>query len=293
MADMANGSLREAFTFDDVLLRPGLSEVLPSEVDIRSRITREHRAQYPGRRLGDGYRHGGRDGDRHGAGRRHRGDPPQHGARGPGRLGASGQKIRIRHGGEPADHSPGGDAGGRAGADAGKPHFRRSGRGRRQGSEPAGRHPHQPRRALRHRPAPEGRRTDDQGSPGHGDGKCEPRGSQAAAAPAPHREARGGGRPISLRRADYRQGHRKGGGASERLQGRTGAAAGRGGDHGRRQRLRAHRAADRGRGRPRGRGYRPRPFQPRARRGAADQAALECGAGGGRQCGDRAKAPRR
>jgi IMP dehydrogenase len=30
----------EAFTFDDVLLRPGLSEVMPSEVDIRSRITR-------------------------------------------------------------------------------------------------------------------------------------------------------------------------------------------------------------------------------------------------------------
>jgi IMP dehydrogenase len=31
---------REAFTFDDVLIQPGLSDVLPSEVDIRSRITR-------------------------------------------------------------------------------------------------------------------------------------------------------------------------------------------------------------------------------------------------------------
>src|SRR5712664_3659397 len=41
MAATANGSLREAYTFDDVLLRPGLSDVLPSEVDIRSRITRE------------------------------------------------------------------------------------------------------------------------------------------------------------------------------------------------------------------------------------------------------------
>src|SRR5580700_5035870 len=45
MADIANGgangSLREAFTFDDVLLKPGLSDVLPSEVDIRSRITRD------------------------------------------------------------------------------------------------------------------------------------------------------------------------------------------------------------------------------------------------------------
>jgi IMP dehydrogenase len=36
-----NGSLREALTFDDVLLKPGLSELLPSEVDIRTRITRE------------------------------------------------------------------------------------------------------------------------------------------------------------------------------------------------------------------------------------------------------------
>ena len=41
MAATANGSLREAYTFDDVLLRPGLSDVLPSEVDIRSRITRD------------------------------------------------------------------------------------------------------------------------------------------------------------------------------------------------------------------------------------------------------------
>jgi IMP dehydrogenase len=31
---------REAYTFDDVLLKPGLSDVQPSEVDIRSRITR-------------------------------------------------------------------------------------------------------------------------------------------------------------------------------------------------------------------------------------------------------------
>ena len=39
MAVIGN-SLPEAFTFDDVLLKPGLSEVLPSEVDIRTRITR-------------------------------------------------------------------------------------------------------------------------------------------------------------------------------------------------------------------------------------------------------------
>jgi IMP dehydrogenase len=38
---MSDGPLREALTFDDVLIRPGLSEKLPAEVDIRSRITRE------------------------------------------------------------------------------------------------------------------------------------------------------------------------------------------------------------------------------------------------------------
>src|SRR6202041_1862238 len=32
--------IREAFTFDDVLLKPGLSDILPSEADIRTHITR-------------------------------------------------------------------------------------------------------------------------------------------------------------------------------------------------------------------------------------------------------------
>ena len=40
MAAINNGNPREALTFDDVLIRPGLSEVMPSDVDIRSRITR-------------------------------------------------------------------------------------------------------------------------------------------------------------------------------------------------------------------------------------------------------------
>src|SRR5215467_11995490 len=41
MDQKADGSLREALTFDDVLLKPGLSELLPSDADIRTRITRE------------------------------------------------------------------------------------------------------------------------------------------------------------------------------------------------------------------------------------------------------------
>src|SRR5438067_6775172 len=41
MAVNSQTGLREALTFDDVLLRPGLSELLPSDADIRTRITRE------------------------------------------------------------------------------------------------------------------------------------------------------------------------------------------------------------------------------------------------------------
>src|SRR4051812_48955275 len=40
MAANGTSAFPEAFTFDDVLLKPGLSDVLPSEVDIRTRITR-------------------------------------------------------------------------------------------------------------------------------------------------------------------------------------------------------------------------------------------------------------
>jgi IMP dehydrogenase len=41
MADLLNSRPREALTFDDVLLKPGLSDVMPSEVDIRTYVTRE------------------------------------------------------------------------------------------------------------------------------------------------------------------------------------------------------------------------------------------------------------
>ena len=40
MAVKYNASPREGLTFDDVLIKPGLSEVLPADVDIRSHITR-------------------------------------------------------------------------------------------------------------------------------------------------------------------------------------------------------------------------------------------------------------
>ena len=40
MARLASDTIPEALTFDDVLMRPGRSEVLPSQTDVRSRITR-------------------------------------------------------------------------------------------------------------------------------------------------------------------------------------------------------------------------------------------------------------
>lgn len=39
MAVVRDGII-EAYTFDDVLLKPGLSNILPSEADIRTRVTR-------------------------------------------------------------------------------------------------------------------------------------------------------------------------------------------------------------------------------------------------------------
>src|SRR6476661_10429177 len=47
MAVKYNASPREGLTFDDVLIKPGLSEVLPADVDIRSRITRSITVNIP------------------------------------------------------------------------------------------------------------------------------------------------------------------------------------------------------------------------------------------------------
>jgi IMP dehydrogenase len=44
---VSSADIPEALTFDDVLMRPGHSEVLPSETDIRSRITKRIRLNLP------------------------------------------------------------------------------------------------------------------------------------------------------------------------------------------------------------------------------------------------------
>ena len=55
-------------TFDDVLLEPAYSEVLPSEVDVSSPLDAEHSAECADYQQPHGYRHGKRNGDRHGPG---------------------------------------------------------------------------------------------------------------------------------------------------------------------------------------------------------------------------------
>ncbi len=44
---MTSTTIRDAFTFDDVLLQPGHSSILPAEVDISSRLTRQIRLNLP------------------------------------------------------------------------------------------------------------------------------------------------------------------------------------------------------------------------------------------------------
>ena len=136
-------------------------------------------AQFADPFLRDGHRHRGAARDRDGAGGRHRRHPPQSDARGSGRGGAQGQALRERHGRRSDHHLSRRDPRRRARADEARRDFRHSGRRARRGRQAgaAGRHPHQPRRALRRRSAPAGHRTDDaQGvTVGEGVGKEEAR----------------------------------------------------------------------------------------------------------------------
>ena len=154
----------------------------------------------------------------------------------------------------------------------------------------AGRHPDQPRRALRDQHGNPGRRTDDPGQADHRQGRRQAVRGQAAAAPQPHREAARRRQRLPLRRPDHGQGHREGREEPQRGDRRAGPVARRGGDHRRRGRLRAHRAADRGGLRPDRRRHRARAFQARAGGGDAHQEAVELDPGDRRQ---RRHAPRR
>ena len=149
----SNGTLREALTFDDVLLKPGLSEVLPSDADIRTRITREIALNIPiiasamdtvtEAKMAIAMAQAG------GLGVIHRNLEPEEQA-------AQVRQVKKFESGmvvNPVTIHPEATLADALDADEGPPHFRHSGgRGRRQRPRrQARRHPHQPRRALRHR----------------------------------------------------------------------------------------------------------------------------------------------
>ena len=89
----------------------------------------------------------------------------------------------------------------------------------------AGRHPHQPRPALREAARPHRGRGDDARAPGHGAARHHARGGQGDPAPLPHREAAGGRRAQHAARPDHGEGHREGHPLPERRQGRARPAA--------------------------------------------------------------------
>ncbi|KAK0331783.1 hypothetical protein LTR94_027550, partial [Friedmanniomyces endolithicus] len=111
---------------------------------------------------------------------------PQPDRRRTGRGGAAGEALRKRHGRQPDHHRPRSDAGAGAGADGRAPDQRHSGDGE---GRAARWHPHQPRRALRRKPAPAGRRADDARQPRH---RFDGRGAGGGAPPARRPGAPGG-----------------------------------------------------------------------------------------------------
>ena len=97
-------ALATALTFDDVLLVPQHSTVLPTQVDVSTKLTRNIRLNVPLLERGDGHRHRVATGDRHGATGRVGRHPQEPVDRGAGRRGGSSQAIGKRDDRE-SDHA--------------------------------------------------------------------------------------------------------------------------------------------------------------------------------------------
>ena len=61
----------EGITFDDVLLVPSYSEVIPNQVDLSTKLTEEDQTEHPDDECRDGYGDGASHGDCDGQTRRH------------------------------------------------------------------------------------------------------------------------------------------------------------------------------------------------------------------------------
>ena len=96
-------------TYDDVLLLPGETDVVPSEVDTTTRLTRGIDAARAAGVRRDGHRHRVADGDRDGPPGRPRRAAPQPVDRGPGLPGRPGQADPDRHDLQPDHDRPQGD----------------------------------------------------------------------------------------------------------------------------------------------------------------------------------------
>ena len=222
---MSESRIREGLTFDDVLLVPGASEVLPAEVDLKTRFTRELSLNIPlvsaamdtvtehetaicmAQNGGIGIVHknlsvSAQAGEIDKVKRSESGmivDPiTMH----PEQRIYEALEVMARYkiSGVPGDPR---------------------GQGRR--------HPHQSRPALRSRHAPRNFERDDDGEPRHRPAWYHPGASQGAAPRPSDRKAPGGGRVRRSLRADHDQGHREERALPQRFEGHDGPLAVRGG----------------------------------------------------------------
>ena len=209
----------------------GTRTVLPTQVDVTHAPHPQHPPQRAARQRGDGHRHRVAAGDRDGAARRPRRHPQEPVDRGAGVRSRSREAVGERHD-RRSDHAlPDQPDLRSARADEEVPDLRRADhRGRQQGRA-AGRHPHQPRPALRDQRRPADRRRDDARAAVHRAGRHDARRRRARSCTS-HKvekllvvDTR-----LPAEGADHRQGHPEGGQVSERVQGLARPAALRRGD---------------------------------------------------------------
>ncbi len=211
----------EALTFDDVLLVPAYSDVVPAHVSTQTRLTQHHHPQH----AADVRRHGHRDrvapGHRHGAAGRHGRGPSQSHHRAAVHRDRQGQAVGVRH-----DHGPGHHRAGRA-------HRRRARhdaplqdlrRARHQGPQTR-RHPYQPRPALRHRHRSAHQQRDDERESHHRARGHHARTGREDPASASRGETARRQRRLRAQGPDHRQGHPEEAEVSARGEGRAGTPA--------------------------------------------------------------------
>ena len=164
-----NQKVREhqGLTFDDVLLEPRYSEVVPADCDVSTRLTQRIRLNIPHVEFADGYGHRERNGDRTCPGGGARRDSQKYVGRAAGRRGREGQTQRQRHHFQsrnaPARRQRQPGAGDHGPAQRLRP-------ADHHGRRPAGGHYHPPRSSLPRRLGTARLRGNDVGEPGHRDG---------------------------------------------------------------------------------------------------------------------------